>query len=89
MNSPHIQPSDADSASDDILDRIRRLHWCGIYTRQSREPNDKYSSCQAQFEVCLAFATARFDDGWVFNGHRYDDEADVCLRQRKHPWSDC
>jgi hypothetical protein len=49
--------------SDDILDRIRRLHWCGIYTRQSRGPKDDYSSCQAQFEACLAFVSSRFDDG--------------------------
>lgn len=61
---------------DDILDRIRRLQWCGIYARQSRRPKDDYSSCQAQFEACLAFVTSRFDDGWVFNGRRYDDEAE-------------
>ncbi len=76
MNSPHPQPHDADPASDDILDRIRRLHWCGIYTRQSRGSKDAYSSCQAQFEACLAFVSSRFDDGWVFNGRRYDDEAE-------------
>lgn len=76
MNSPHPQPRDADAASDDILEQIRRLHWCGIYTRQSRGPKDDYSSCQAQFEACLAFVTSRFDDGWVFNGRRYDDEAE-------------
>ena len=76
MNSPHPQSRDADSASDDILEQSRRLHWCGIYTRQSRGPKDEYSSCQAQFEACLAFVTSRFDDGWVFNGRRYDDEAE-------------
>jgi DNA invertase Pin-like site-specific DNA recombinase len=76
MNTPHIQNRDADPASDNILDRIRRLHWCGIYTRQSRVSKDNYSSCQAQFEACLAFVSSRFDDGWVFNGRRYDDEAE-------------
>jgi DNA invertase Pin-like site-specific DNA recombinase len=76
VNSPHPQPRDADAASDDILEQIRRLHWCGIYTRQSRGPKDDYSSCQAQFETCLAFVSSRFDDGWVFNGRRYDDEAE-------------
>jgi DNA invertase Pin-like site-specific DNA recombinase len=69
-------PSDADAVSNDILDRIRRLHGCGIYTRQSRGSNDEYSSCQAQFEACLAFVTSRFGDGWVFNGRRYDDQAE-------------
>ena len=76
MNAPHIENRDADAASDDHLDWIRRLQWCGVYTRQSRGPRDNYSSCQAQFEACLAFVTARFDDGWVFNGRRYDDEAE-------------
>lgn len=76
MNSPHIQPGDADPENDDLLERIRRLHWCGIYTRQSRGSKDDYSSCQAQFESCLAFVTSRFDDGWVFNSRRYDDEAE-------------
>jgi DNA invertase Pin-like site-specific DNA recombinase len=69
-------PSDADAVSDDILDRIWRLHWCGIYTRQSRRPKDDYSSCQTQFEACLAFVTSRFDDGWAFNGRQYDDETE-------------
>ena len=76
MHAPHIETRDADPASDDILDRIRRLHWCGIDTRQSRGPKDDYSSCQAQFEACLAFVSSRFDDGWVFNGRRYGDEAE-------------
>lgn len=76
MNSHHPQLREADAASDDILDRVRRLHWCGIYTRQSRGSNDDYSSCQAQFEACLAFVSSRFDDGWVFNGRRYDDETE-------------
>jgi DNA invertase Pin-like site-specific DNA recombinase len=74
VTSSNAQSGDADT--DDILDRVRRLHWCGIYTRQSRGPNDEYSSCQAQFEACLAFVCSRFDDGWVFNGRRYDDEAE-------------
>lgn len=73
VTSSNAQSGDADT--DDILDRVRHLHWCGIYTRQSRGPKDEYSSCQAQFESCLAFVTSRFDDGWVFNGRRYDDEA--------------
>ena len=48
----------------DILEQIRRLHWCCIHTRQSREPKDEYSSCQAQFESRLATLCARFDDGF-------------------------
>lgn len=76
VTSSSAQPGNAHTGSDDILDKIRRLQWCGIYTRQSRGPKDEYSSCQAQFEACLAFVTSRFDDGWVFNGRRYDDEAE-------------
>ena len=64
-------PTDANPDSEDILDRIRRLQWCDIDTQQSRGPKDDYSSRQAQFEVCLAFVTSRFDDDWVFNGRRY------------------
>lgn len=66
----------ADHDSDDLLEWARRFCWCGIDTRQSREPNDEYSSCQAQFGACLGFVKARFEDGWVFNGRRYDDEAE-------------
>jgi len=77
VTSPSIEPDEADHDSDDILERIRRLCWCGIYTRQSREPNDEYSSCQAQFDACLEFVKSRFDDGWVFNGRRYEDEAET------------
>ncbi len=68
--------TNADHDSDDIVERIRRLCWCGIYTRQSREPNDEYSSCQAQFDACWEFVKSHFDDGWVCNGRRYDDQTE-------------
>lgn len=45
-----------------------------IYTRQSTEPRDGFSSCEAQFQVCLDFAIAAGwpDDKWV--GERFDDQ---------------
>ena len=51
-----------------------RYCWCGIYTRQSRESRSEFTSCQAQFEACFEFLRARFGEGWVHNGCRYDDE---------------
>jgi len=75
VTSRSVESGEADHDGDDILAEIRRLCWCGIFTRQSREPNDVYSSCQAQFDACLEFVKSRFDDGWVFNGRRYEDEA--------------
>ena len=50
--------------------------WCGIYTRQSRDTNSEYSSCAAQLDACLAIVKSRFGDGWVYNGRRYEDEAE-------------
>jgi hypothetical protein len=76
VSSRSVESDEPSHDSDEILDRIRRLRWCGIYTRQSREPNDGYSSCQAQFDACLNLVQSRFDDGWVFNGRRYDDKAE-------------
>lgn len=55
---------------------VSRYCWCGIYTRQSRDTNSEYSSCKAQFDACLAVVTSRFNEGWVCNGRRYDDEAE-------------
>ncbi len=45
-----------------------------IYTRQSAEPRDRLSSCEAQFHVCREFARAmaRPGDEWI--GERFDDE---------------
>ncbi len=45
-----------------------------IYTRQSVEPRDGLSSCEAQFHVCRGFARAmaRPGDSWI--GERFDDE---------------
>jgi len=45
-----------------------------IYTRQSTEPRDGLSSCEAQFQVCrdYAEAVARPGDEWI--GKRFDDE---------------
>jgi len=54
-----------------------RYCWCGIYTRQSREPGGDFTSCEAQFEACFEFLRARFGEGWVHNGRRYDDEAET------------
>lgn len=49
------------------------LHWCGVYTRQSREAEGEYSSCQAQFEACLAFAIERLEPARWICSHRYED----------------
>lgn len=45
-----------------------------IYTRQSSEPKDGLSSCEAQFHVCMdaARAMSHPDDEWI--GERFDDE---------------
>ena len=45
-----------------------------IYTRQSSEPRDGLSSCDAQFQLCMdvARAESRPDDRWI--GERFDDE---------------
>jgi site-specific DNA recombinase len=48
-------------------------HICGIYTRQSRDRKDEFSSCEAQFQACLEFVNSRKDDGWAWNDRRYDD----------------
>jgi len=61
---------------DDSIERIRRLCWCGIYARQSRDTNSEYSSCEAQLDACLAVVKSRFGDGWVYDGRQYEDEAE-------------
>lgn len=45
-----------------------------IYTRQSTEPTDGLSSCEAQFQTCVDFATPEL--GWHANwlGERFKDE---------------
>ena len=58
------------------IDQFPPICWCAIYTRQSRTPNDEYSSCDAQFDACDAFIRSRFPDGWCWNGRRYDDVAE-------------
>ena len=68
--------SEKSVSDDDIVETVRHLCWCGIYTRQSRDPNSDYSSCEAQLDACQAVVRSRFDDGWVCNGHQYDDEAE-------------
>lgn len=50
----HSQEANPDS--DDILARIRRIHWCGIYTRQSRGPKDEYDSHPAKSPADQDFA---------------------------------
>jgi len=53
-----------------------RYCWCGIYTRQSREAGGVFSSCDAQFAACFQFIRAKFSEGWVCNGHRYDENGE-------------
>lgn len=45
-----------------------------IYTRQSAEPRDGLSSCEAQFQSCLRYAQAEPSAGNVWIGERFDDE---------------
>lgn len=47
---------------------------CAIYTRLSRESNQEFSSCEAQFDACRAFIRARRGDGWTPTRRRYDDQ---------------
>jgi hypothetical protein len=58
------------------INNFPQICWCAIYTRQSRTPNDEYSSCDAQFDACDAFIRSRFSEGWICNGRRYDDVAE-------------
>jgi site-specific DNA recombinase len=45
-----------------------------IYTRQSAEPRDGLSSCEAQFQVCLELARSEARPGEEWIGERFDDE---------------
>ena len=45
-----------------------------IYTRQSAEPRDGLSSCEAQFQTCMDFATAESGQDAASIGERFDDE---------------
>lgn len=69
-------------SSDDRSRRIQITEWvrkfllCGVYTRQSRETNDEYSSRESQSDACLAFVKARHPEGWIFNGQRCGDVAE-------------
>lgn len=47
---------------------------CAVYTRQSRDSNSDYSSCDAQYDACLHFILAHASQGWTPVDRRYDDE---------------
>jgi site-specific DNA recombinase len=47
-----------------------------IYTRQSRNTRDEFSSCDAQFEICQSFLAMRQQQDWVWCGTRYDDQGE-------------
>lgn len=66
----------ADHNGDDPLEQFPRLCWCGIYTRQSRNSDSEFSSCEAQFDTCFGFVRSRIEEGWVWNGQCYDDPAE-------------
>lgn len=44
-----------------------------IYTRQSRDKGDEFSSCDAQFDICHDFLLTQ---GWIWCGVRYDDKGE-------------
>ena len=50
------------------------MHRFAIYTRQSAEPRDGLSSCEAQFQTCMDFATAESGRNAVCIEERFDDE---------------
>jgi hypothetical protein len=52
----------------------RRTHRYAIYTRQSAEPRDGLSSCEAQFQTCLRYAQREPSASNVWIGERFDDE---------------
>ena|GEM_PF-3154185 len=45
-----------------------------IYTRQSTEPTDGISSCEAQFHTCMDFVVAESGTDTIWLGERFDDE---------------
>jgi Site-specific recombinases, DNA invertase Pin homologs len=45
-----------------------------IYTRQSAEPRDGLSSCEAQFQTCMDFAIAESEPEAAWIEERFDDE---------------
>jgi len=51
-----------------------QVHRFVIYTRQSTEPRDGLSSCEAQFQTCMDFAQAESRSGAAWIGERFDDE---------------
>ena len=64
------------SGHDQHTQQFPPICWCAIYTRQSRTPNDDYSSCEAQFDACLNFLRSRISQRWICNGRRYEDVAE-------------
>lgn len=50
-------------------DRVRYA----IYTRQSAVSSSSFSSCSAQFEICLDFAKSISSPQWEWVGEHYDD----------------
>ena len=62
-----------------VLDRIRAGRYaarmkCAIYTRQSSASADPtLSSCDVQFELCLAYVKSQSAEGWEWIGERLDD----------------
>jgi site-specific DNA recombinase len=47
---------------------------CAIYTRQSVSSNDDLSSCEVQYEACLAYVISQRIFGWRLVDERFDDE---------------
>tara|TARA_Y100001933_G_scaffold247785_1_gene280987 strand:- start:111 stop:1379 length:1269 start_codon:yes stop_codon:yes gene_type:complete len=51
------------------------MHRFAIYTRRSAEPRDGLSSCDAQFQTCLDFATAESAPKAAWVEERFDDKS--------------
>lgn len=65
------------------MDASSSVWRCAIYTRQSRESNSDYSSCDAQYDACLNFILARTSQGWTPVDHRYDDDGQSGERESR------
>jgi site-specific DNA recombinase len=47
---------------------------CAIYTRQSVDAHDDFSSCRVQFDQCDAFVRSQRGLDWIVVEERFDDE---------------
>ena len=56
-----------------------------VYTRQSMDKGDEFSSCEAQFMTCRDFAKETGEPGLHWIGERFDDEGRGGCAHRRGP----